>query len=169
MRLLRFKTIYSKKPKNTMSSAHFYTSFNSQFAYIINWDHLRGALIHCTKRRYWLYCEGLWYITWRLFQRLMRTLNIIAVKTISLFLLLECTFLRSLCLKAYKMHDYFYLHIQGSHWLCHAHWHDTIVQYVYFLLYPLAMSVAWRSRIRVEWTEMPWWRSFIWSLLDVIG
>lgn len=23
--------------------------------------------------------------------------------------------------------------------------------------------------IGVEWTETPWWRNFIWSLLDVIG
>jgi len=37
MRLLRFKTIYSKKPKNTAN------------LHIINWDHLRGAFIQAQK------------------------------------------------------------------------------------------------------------------------
>jgi len=37
MRLLRFKTIYSKKPKNTAN------------LHVINWDHLRGAFIQAQK------------------------------------------------------------------------------------------------------------------------
>lgn len=155
-----------------MSSAHFNTSFNSQFTYIINWDHLCGAFIHCTKKAVLIV---LWGIVVHYLEVVPEahedTLNIIAVKTISPFLLLECKFLSSLCLKAHKKQSLFLLtHPRISLIMSRSLTWNNRTMCLFLTLPTLNVCCVGRGpRDGVEWTEIPWWRYFIWSLLDVIG